>query len=105
VNYVKVNNDVSTAQKLAFSDCSYGIRIATGIDQLFIWTASVTLAFKYQLVASNIEHYITGNINSQRQINYMKMFFAGLWILSIIYFIVYIVFSNKEKGGAVLKKQ
>ena len=43
------------SQILSLKDCAIGLRILTGLTSFIIWTASVTLAYKYQLVASNME--------------------------------------------------
>jgi hypothetical protein len=101
-----VNNKLSEAQKLSFKDCAHGLRISTGVVQLFIWSASVVLAFKYQLVASNMEKFITGNISSHRKIKITKIFFATLWAISIVYFIMYMIESKKKiEAESVIKEQ
>ena len=62
-----LNSDTMTkSQKLTFNHCLLGMRITSGVSQFLVWTASVVLALKYQLVASSMEMYITGNLDSIR---------------------------------------
>ena len=57
------------SQTFCFKNCGLGFRVYNGVGQFLIMTASITLAYKYQLAAQDMESYVQGiitNVNSLR---------------------------------------
>lgn len=63
----------------------------------------MVLALKYQLVASSMEHYITGNLDTLRNTKLTKAFFSVLLLMVTFSFVVYIIFCIYTTKGKQLK--
>jgi len=62
----------------------------TGVNDLIIWFASVVLTAKYQLVASSMQSYIIGDIDSQQIATRIKLFYTFLVVIGIVAFGIYV---------------
>ena len=50
---------------------------------MLVWAASVILAMKYQLVASSMEHYITGNLETVSNTKLTRIFYGSLLVVLV----------------------
>lgn len=72
---------------------------------MLVWAASLILAMKYQLVASSMEHYITGNLGTIKNMRLTQTFFISLLVLLIgsCGYYISVCFNVKEQGKNLAK--
>jgi len=61
--------------------------------------ASAILAMKYQLVASSMQHYVTGNLETKLNERRIKIFYFLFMMLGIFGFFVFTVFCVQKSNG------
>lgn len=71
----------------------------TATNELWCSVLAIVLALKYQIVASSMSQYVTGNLDSIKHARNIKLVFGTLLLASLISFIVYLVRSVKITQG------
>ena len=80
---------------LAFDNCSRGIRMMTGTNEMLCSYLATILALKYSLVASSMSQYITGNLDTNLAISRTKLVYGVLMLAIGVTYLFYLVKSVK----------
>ena len=90
-------------QGLIFNHCGRGFRMVSVLDQCICTLAATVLTLKYQLVASSMSRYVTGNLENLSVTTKTKaaFFLLKLWILVTL--IVYVCFAMQKSTGEKMK--
>ena len=86
-------------QGVIFNHCGRGFRMVSVLDQCICTLAATVLTLKYQLVASSMSRYVTGNLENLSVTAKTKaaFFLLKLWILVTL--IVYVCFAIQKSTG------
>jgi hypothetical protein len=69
--------------------------------ELFAGLAALILALKYQLVASAMQQYVRGQLDSVKHANKIKLFFILSMFISLIVYVFYCVMCARPNSDVI----
>lgn len=93
------DNHMTWGQFFIFNDCGRGFRMISVVNQCICTLAAAILTLKYQLVASSMSRYVTGNIEDMALISKIKAVFFLLFTFIFVTLIAYLVLATKRTSG------